>query len=108
MYKDDISTKNGPSPYKENGEANNNHPGLDQDDGIILTSLSRCYVGSPLLDVATFLMTSLSSEQRLQHTDKLLENYYNSLCEQFKKLNIDVSQSFPNLNVKMLSSEYER
>ena len=79
-----------------------------KDDRIVLTSLSRCTVSSPMNDITTLLLSSCDKKMRDENSIKLLETYHFSLCENLKRLGIDPSLEFKQLNLNSLNKEYER
>ena len=49
------------------------------DDKMILTSMSRCTVSSPMSDLATLFLSSCDAKMRDDNSTKLLETYFFSL-----------------------------
>lgn len=78
------------------------------DDRMILTSMSRCTVSSPMSDLATLLLSSCDAKMRDDNNTKLLQTYFFSLCENLKRLGMDPESDFNKLNLKSLKEEYER
>ena len=78
------------------------------DDKMILTSMSRCTVSSPMSDLTTLFLSSCHEEMRCDNSTKLLETYYFSLCENLKRHGMDPDTDFKTLNLKSLKEEYER
>ena len=78
------------------------------DDKMILTSMSRCTVSSPMSDLATLFLSSCDAKMRDENSTKLLETYFFSLCENLKRLGMDPESDFNTLKLKTLKEEYER
>lgn len=78
------------------------------DDRMILTSMSRCTVSSPMSDLTTLFLSSCHAKMRYDNSTKLLESYYFSLCENLKRHGMDPGSDFKTLNLKSLKEEYER
>ena len=78
------------------------------DDRMILTSMSRCTVSSPMSDLATLFLSSCDAKMRDDNNTKLLQTYFFSLCENLKRLGMDPESDFNTLNLKSLKEEYER
>jgi len=78
------------------------------DDRMILTSMSRCTVSSPMSDLATLFLSSCDAKMRDDNNTKLLQTYFFSLCENLKRLGLDPESDFNTLNLKSRKEEYER
>jgi len=78
------------------------------DDEMIFTSLSRNYLGSPVIDIATLLFTASDAKMRRENSSQLLETYFTSFRENLNSLGVDLDKTFPNFNVKFLSKELEK
>ena len=78
------------------------------DDEMIFTSLSRNYLGSPVIDIATLLFTASDAKMRRENSTQLLETYFTSFRENLNSLGVDLDKTFPNFNVKFLSKELEK
>ena len=81
---------------------------MDNTDRMILTSLSRCSLGSPMSDLATLFLSSCDKQMRDENTPKLLETYYFSFCENLKRFGVDPDSDFKSLSLKSFKEEYER
>ena len=75
---------------------------------MIFTSLSRNYLGSPVIDIATLLFTACDAKMRRENCTKLLETYLTSFSENLKSLGLDLDNTFPHFNLKFLSTELEK
>jgi len=81
---------------------------MSDEDEMIFTSLSRNYLGSPVIDIATLLFTACDAKMRRENCTKLLETYLTSFSENLKSLGLDLDNTFPHFNLKFLSTELEK
>ena len=77
---------------------------MDKKENLVFTSMSRNYVGSPSVDVATFLFSSCDNDLREENLMKLLEIYCFSFSENLKRMEVDQN----TLTTKILNEEFER
>ena len=77
---------------------------MDKKENLVFTSMSRNYVGSPSVDVATFLFSSCDNDLREENLMKLLEIYCFSFSENLKRMELDQN----TLTTKILNEEFER
>ena len=65
-------------------------------------------MGSPVIDIATFLFTACDANMRKENCTKLLETYFTSFSENLNSLGVDLDKTFPYFNLKYLSKELEK
>ena len=103
----DILTHNSGENFVKSlvhGEFSSDDVMMDRKENLVFTSMSRNYVSSPAVDIATFLFTSCDNELREENLVKLLETYSFSFSENLKRMEVDQN----TLTSKILNEAFER
>ena len=89
----------------EVGESLDHHPTTPQ---VVLTDWKGAVLGSPMSDLAMFLLSSTDLATRTDHLYQLLDTYNFAFCRAVQRLGLEPAATWPAFSPAALRTEFDR